>query len=93
VNKYISTDKKYTITAIPVTTRRFGPSGSLINKNMPLEHTIAVMARISNKIFFDLKSIFVIFICSWIESGNYKINAKSLKLLFKYKSAFKKIRN
>jgi hypothetical protein len=57
LNKYIGKDKKYIIAAIPVTTRRFGPSGSLKNKNSTLEQMIAVIARISSEIFFDLKYI------------------------------------
>src|SRR5262249_27418473 len=35
--------------AIPVTTRRFGPSGSWKNANIILEHTTAVIARISKE--------------------------------------------
>lgn len=50
-------DKKYTIMAIPVTMSKFGPSGSLKNKNSILEHRIAVMPRMSNEKFFDLKYI------------------------------------
>ena len=35
--------------AIPVTTRRFGPSGSWKNANIILEHATAVIARISKE--------------------------------------------
>ena len=48
------------ITAIPITTSKFGPSGSLKNKNITLEHAIDVIPKISNEVFFDLKYIFVI---------------------------------
>lgn len=58
-NRYNGKDKEYIITAIPVTTRRFGPSGSLKNKNSALEHTIEVMPKISREVFFDLKCMFV----------------------------------
>lgn len=58
LNKYIAKDKKYMITAIPITTSRFGPSGSLKNKNITLEHIIDVMPKISSEVFFDLKYIF-----------------------------------
>src|SRR3954470_22041207 len=40
--------------AIPVTTRRFGPSGSRKNANIILEHTTAVIARISKELFLKL---------------------------------------
>jgi hypothetical protein len=40
--------------AIPVTTRRFGPSGSWKNANIILEHTTAVIARISKELFLKL---------------------------------------
>ena len=59
-NKYTAKDKKYTITAIPITTNKFGPSGSLKNKNITLEHTIDVTPKMSNGIFFDLKYMYVI---------------------------------
>ena len=48
------------IAAIPITTSKFGPSGSLKNKNSALEHKIAVIPKISKEICFDLKYIFVI---------------------------------
>ena len=57
---YATRDKKYTITAITITTSKFGPSGSLKNAKSVLEHTIAVSPRSINEIFFDLKYIFVI---------------------------------
>ena len=60
LNKYVAKDKKYIATATPITTRRFGPSGSLKNKNIFLEHAIAVIPKISKEIFFDLKYIFLI---------------------------------
>ena len=58
--KYAVKDKKYTITAIPMTMSKFGPSGSLKNQNIALEHAIAVIAKISNEVLFDLKFIVVI---------------------------------
>ncbi len=57
LNKYAVKDKEYIITAITVITRRFGPSGSLKKKNIVLDNTIAVMNKINNEIFFDLKYI------------------------------------
>ena len=51
-------DEKYRITAIPVTTSRFGPSGSLNSRNIALEHTRDVIPRISNDVFFELKDMF-----------------------------------
>jgi hypothetical protein len=57
LNKYIVKDKKYMITAIPITTSRFGPSGSLKHKNINLESKTDVTNKISNDIFFDLKYI------------------------------------
>jgi len=58
-NKYAATDKKYTIAAVPTTTSKFGPSGSLKKKNSAREQRIDVTARISNEIFFDLKYMLV----------------------------------
>jgi hypothetical protein len=58
LNKYIARDKKYMITAITVTIRRFGPSGSSKDNSIILEHIIDVMPKISDEIFFDLKYIF-----------------------------------
>lgn len=34
---------------------RFGPSGSLNNKNIVLEHTIDVIPKIINDVLFDMK--------------------------------------
>ena len=59
MNDHTIKDEKYRITAIPVTTRRFGPSGSLKSKNNVLEHTRDVIPRISNDVFFELKRISV----------------------------------
>jgi len=59
-NKYIIRDKKYMIAAIPITINKFGPSGSLNNKNITLENIRDVIPRISSDTFFDLKYIFVI---------------------------------
>lgn len=59
-DKYRVKDKKYMIAASPITISKFGPSGSLINMNDTLENTIAVIARIINEIFLDLKYMFVI---------------------------------
>ncbi len=52
-------DKKNITVAITPTTSRFGPSGSSKKKNIVLEHKTAVMTKISNEIFFDLKYIFL----------------------------------
>ncbi len=60
LNKYAVSDKKYMISAITVTTNKFAPSGSLNMKNNTFEHAIAVMPKMSNEVFFDLKYIFVI---------------------------------
>lgn len=51
--------KKYIITAITITTRRFGPSRSSRNQNIVLDTKTDVIPRISNEIFFDLKYIFL----------------------------------
>ena len=59
-NKYTTKDKRYTIAVIPITTNKFGPSGSLKNQNSILEQTMDVIPKISNEVFFDLKYIFVI---------------------------------
>ena len=61
LNKYTNNDKKYTITAIPITTNKFEPSGSLKNKNKTFEHKIDVIAKMSNDIILDLKYILVIY--------------------------------
>ena len=61
-NTYAVRDKKYRIAAIPITISKFGPSGSLKSENSTLEHTMDVTPRISNKVFFDLKSIFAIIV-------------------------------
>ena len=45
------------MTANPITTTRFCPSGSLINKNTALDNARDTRPRISNGIFFDLKYI------------------------------------
>jgi hypothetical protein len=47
------------IAAIPITTSKFGPSGSLKRKNITLEHRMDVIPKISNEVLFDLKYIFV----------------------------------
>jgi hypothetical protein len=60
LNKNTGKDKKYMIAAITVTTNKFGPSGSLKNKNIVLEHTMEVILRISKEVFFDLKYMFII---------------------------------
>ncbi len=52
---YITKDRKYMTEAITVTTKRLGPSGSLIASNIALEHVRAVTARIVSEIVFDLK--------------------------------------
>jgi hypothetical protein len=59
VNKYAANDKKYMIDAIPITTSKFGPSGSLKRKNIALEHAMDVIPKISNEVLFDLKYISV----------------------------------
>lgn len=46
--------------AIPITTRRFGPSGSLKNENIILENAIDVIPKIRSELFFELKYIFAI---------------------------------
>ena len=48
-------DTKNKIAANTTTMSRFGPSGSLINANVALEHNNAVIPRISNETVFDLK--------------------------------------
>lgn len=46
-------DARYMIVAIPITTRRFGPSGSLKNTNIARENIRAVTPRMSSEVFFD----------------------------------------
>jgi hypothetical protein len=60
IRKDIVKERKYTITAIPITTSRFGPSGSLKKRNITREHMRDVRPRVSNEVFFDLKYIPVI---------------------------------
>lgn len=60
LNRYDIKDKKYTITAVTITTNKFGPSGSLKNQNIALEHMADVINKIINEAFFDVKYIFVI---------------------------------
>jgi hypothetical protein len=48
------------IVAIPMTTRRFGPSGSSKKKNIALERVTATIARRTRGIFFELRGIFII---------------------------------
>lgn len=57
INKDAPKDTKYTITATPVTTNKFGPSGSLKNRNSILEHAREVIANISSEVLFDVKYI------------------------------------
>jgi hypothetical protein len=57
LNKYTTKDKKYTIIAIAITTKRFGPSGSLKNRNIALDKRTAVTANITNGSFFEGKDI------------------------------------
>ncbi len=45
------------IVAITTTTRRFGPSGSLKNRNIAREHTRDVMPKMSKEDLFDLRFI------------------------------------
>src|SRR6516162_5480160 len=59
MNDHTSNDEKYRIAASPVTTSKFGPSGSLKKKNNVLEHTTAVIPSVSNDVFFDAKDIAV----------------------------------
>ena len=59
-NKYAAKDKKYTSIATPATMSKFGPSGSLKNKNSALEHAKDVAAKIATEIFFEIKYIAVI---------------------------------
>jgi hypothetical protein len=56
-NKYTVKDKKYRIIAITTTMSKFGPSGSLNDKNITLEHVRDVMPNISSEIFFEMKYI------------------------------------
>ncbi len=60
LNPYATRDTAYTIAAIPMTTSKLGPSGSLKNHSITLEHTRAVRPSINNKFFFDLNNMLVI---------------------------------
>jgi ribosomal protein S3AE len=66
VSKKTTKDKKYTIVAITVTIRRFGPSGSSKKKNIVREQMREVIARINNEIFFDVRYILSNYITSVI---------------------------
>ena len=52
--KYVDIDTKYTIAAIPITTSKFGPSGSLKNENIARENKMDVRPRVTNDIVFIL---------------------------------------
>jgi len=60
LNKYTVKDKRYKINASPITTSKFGPSGSLNNKKSNLEHERDIIPRISNEVFFDVKYVLTI---------------------------------
>jgi len=60
LNKYTVKDKKYKINASPITTSKFGPSGSLNNKKSNLEHARDITPRIRNEVFFDVKYVLTI---------------------------------
>lgn len=45
-------DKRYRTAANPITISKFGPSGSLKNANIALEHTTEVKAKINSAPFF-----------------------------------------
>jgi len=81
INKYAPKDKKYRIAAIPVTTSKFGPSGSLKNTNIILEHASAVIANISSEVFFDVK-----YISSLLVLINFYAKHSYLKLSLDLKS-------
>jgi hypothetical protein len=51
--EYTAKDKTYKIAAITMTMSKFGPSGSLKDKNIVLEHAMDVMANIMSEIFLD----------------------------------------
>lgn len=61
LHTYVIRDKKYMTDAITVTIRRFGPSGSSKNTNIALEHMRAVIPKISNEIFFDVKYMTLVY--------------------------------
>jgi len=50
------------ISASPITTSKFGPSGSLKNKNSNLEHARDIIPKISNEVFFDVKYVLIIWL-------------------------------
>jgi hypothetical protein len=55
LNKDTVKDKRYTTIAITMTTNRFGPSGSFINKNIVLVKMIEVIPKINDGIFFEVR--------------------------------------
>lgn|GEM_PF-3012289 len=61
LKKYAAKERRNTMAAAPTTTKRFGPSGSLKNRNITLEKTSDVIARIRSEIFSDLKCIFKLY--------------------------------
>jgi len=58
LSKYAVKDRKYITAAITVTISRFGPSGSLKNANMALEHRIAMTPKIISEVLFEVRFIF-----------------------------------
>jgi hypothetical protein len=74
MNDHTSNDEKYRITASPVTTSKFGPSGSLNRKNNVLEHTSAVIPSVSNDVFVDVKDIVVMSIILYNKKYSIPIN-------------------
>ncbi len=57
------------ISAIPITTTKFGPSGSLKRENIIFESTIDVIPNIINEVFFDLE--FILFFTIYREFDNF----------------------
>lgn len=57
IKRITKEDKKYITNASTVTTKRFGPSGSLIKKNTKRERRREEIPKIDNEIFLGFKYI------------------------------------
>lgn len=61
VRVYAVKETRYTTPARTTTIKRFGPSGSLKNENIALEHRRAVIPKIHNEIFFDMRCMALLY--------------------------------
>lgn len=66
LNVYAADDKKYSPNARPATINRLGPSGSLKRRKSILEQMMAVAAKITSEVLFDLKYKFAMLSAGFI---------------------------